>query len=137
MFRIKRARSLIHSLAHHGVSALSWLHPRLGEECKLQSVAEIVYDLLNGKIYNSEVTLSKESLMAFGGLKVNFERIASLEGIYADQLSNASICFGFKGGTWPNYCICSIESKSGKKLDVKVDSFGNKYGLLSQFQSYN
>ncbi|WP_434939010.1 hypothetical protein ACRWQN_16905 [Shewanella sp. HL-SH8] len=131
MFKVKRSRSVIHSVAHHAVSALSWLHPRLGQECLGQNVIELNFDLLNSNITNQNFVASNETKMAFNTLKSTFERIAEAEGVEVNQLVNASISFGFAKDHWPNYCCCSCTSSSGKFVSVKVDGLGNKYGLLS------
>ena len=137
MFRVKRARSVIHSVAHHGVSALSWLHPRLGEEGKAQQLQEITYDFCLSKISTDGFQASTETEKAFAALQETFERIGTAEEVFLSQLSSASITFGFCKGRWPNYCICSATSLDGKNVKVKVDGFGKKYGLLSKFQSYS
>lgn len=133
MFRVKRARSVIYSLAHHGVSALSWLHPRLGQECQKADIAEVEFDLVKGVLVADAELFSEPTLKAFGTLKKTFERIASSEGINRENFESASILFGFKKGEWPNYCVCCARG-NGKEISVKVDGFGRKYGLLSQFQ---
>lgn len=137
MFRVKRARSVIHSVAHHGVSALSGLHPRLGEESKAQKLQEITYDFCRSKIATDGFQVSTETEKALSALQETFERIGAAEEVLLSQLSNASITFGFFKGRWANYCICSVTSLDGKNVKVKVDGFGKKYGLLGKFQSYS
>lgn len=137
MFKVKRARSVVHSAAHHGVSALSWLHPRLGEECKAQNLSEVSYDLHASRITTKGFSASKETQMAFSALQSTFERIAATEKIHPVELSAVFITFGFNRGYWPNYFLCSLTSKNGKVAKIKVDGFGKKYGLLSKFQNYS
>ncbi len=137
MFRVKRARSVIHSLAHHGVSALSWLHPKLGEESKEQKIVEVTYDFCNSQVITEGFKSSNETKNAFAALQQTFERIASGEKIYLSQLNSASITFGFKQGRWPNYCICCLTSKNGNSIQVKTDGYGKKLDLLSNFKNYS
>lgn len=137
MFRIKRARSVIHGVAHHGVSALSWLHPTLGEEGKAQELKEITYDFCLSKISTEGFQPSLSTENAFSALQETFERIGAAEKVFKSELSDAYITFGFYKGRWPNYCICSVTSKNGKVVEVKVDGFGKKYGILSRFQKYS
>ena len=132
MFKVKRSRSVIHSLSHHAVSALSWLRPRLGKECSNQSVTEISFDLLNRNVLNKKIVVSNETKTAFDTLSITFERIALAEGVLLSQLTEASLSFGFSKNNWPYYCICTCTSLSGKTLEIKVDMFGNKFGLLSK-----
>ena len=82
MFKVKRARSVIHSVAHHGVSALSWLHPRLGEESKAQKVQEISYDFCLSKVTTDGFQPSEETEKAFSALQDTFERIGSTEKVF-------------------------------------------------------
>lgn len=137
MFRIKRTRSVIHSIAHHGVSALSWLHPRLGEESKVQRITEVSYDFCISKIVTQGFNASQETLNAFSTLQSTFERIAATEKVCLAQLNKAVITFGFKQACWPNYCLCCVMAKNGNEVQVKVDGFGRKYGLLGNFNNYS
>ena len=137
MFRIKRARSVIHSVAHHGVSALSWLHPKLGEEGKEQNFDEISYNFCSSKITTEGFLPSLETSNAFSSLQETFERISATEKVFISEINDANITFGFYKGAWPNYCICSLTSKNGKVVKVKVDGFGNKYNILSKFKKYS
>ncbi len=137
MYRIKRARSVIHSLAHHGVSALSWLHPRLGEECKKSEVPKVTFDLILGVITTSEFNASKETLSTYRALKVNFDRILNSENIDLSSVQSASITFGFRSDSYPSFCICKMVGIDEKEIDIKVDWCGNKYNLLSECKPYS
>jgi len=136
MFRIKRARSVIHSVAHHGVSALSWLHPRLGEECKTQGFKEIEFDLIEGNITSNAFTPSQETINAFSALKETFYKLAIGENISISDLYSTLIIFGFERGRWPSYCVITLSTVEGKKISVKVDEFGRKYGPLSKYGAH-
>ncbi len=137
MYRIKRARSVIHSLAHHGVSALSWLHPRLGEECKDSGVLEVTFDLVEGKITTKDFKASKETLCAYNALKATFEKILISESIHTGEIQSASINFGFKNSSHPYFCICTMAGFHSETINVKVDLMGEKFNLLSECRSYS
>ncbi len=124
MFKLKRCKSVIHSTAHHAVSALSWLHPELGEICTKASVRNFQYNLLNSTTYPSELELSKGKYLALSTLSDTFLKIAKSESIERDDLKSAVITFGFKSDTWPYFCEISVESICGKTLSVRVDSMG-------------
>jgi len=132
MYRIKRVRSVIHGLAHHGVSALSWLHPRLGEECNRCVETEVTFDLILGVIITDGFNASKETLSAYCALKATFERILNAECIDLSSIQNASIIFGFRSDSYPSYCICKMVGRDGKEINIRVDWCGNKYNLLSE-----
>lgn len=132
MYRIKRARSVIHSLAHHGVSALSWLHPRLGDECASSGLTEVEFDLIGEQITTKEFNGSKETLLAYNALRDTFKQILKSEKMDLSHIQSASITFGFKNESWPNFCICTIAGSDSDPIKVKVDWCGNKYNLLSE-----
>lgn len=133
MHRKKRVRSLIHSIAHHGVSALSWLHPRLGEECKSQGLGFILIDLLDGLILTEEFIASNETLLAVKELSENFKRIAKVEALEVADLAHAKLEFQFRKGRWPSSCQVDVIGTDDTALKIKVDGMGKKYGVLSEF----
>jgi hypothetical protein len=132
MYRIKRARSVIHSLAHHAVSALSFLHPRLGEECLQSGLTEVKFDLIAELITGKEFKGSKETMSAYNALKATFEQILQSEGMDLSCIKTASINFGFKKDSWPSFCICTMTGLGTEPIHIKVDWCGNKYNLLSE-----
>ena len=133
MFRLKRARSLIQSIAHHGVSALSFLHPRLGEEAKEQSLKTIEIDLLSGKAITENFVPSENTKKAVSELKEMFFKISEAEDINNDEVVKANIVFGFERGRWPSVCWASVTGNNGKVATVKVDGFGKKHHALSKY----
>ncbi len=138
MHRKKRVHSLIHSIAHHGVSALSWLHPRLGEECKSQNLGIILINLLDGLILTEEFLTSNETLLAVKELSENFKRIAKVEGIEAADLAHAKLEFQFRKGRWPSSCQIDVMGTDDTVFEIKLDGMGKKYGILSEFsQNYS
>lgn len=138
MHRKKRVRSLIHSIAHHGVSALSWLHPRLGEECKSQDLNSILINLLDGVIITQGFLASNETSLASKELSENFKRIAKVEGLDISDLVYAKIEFQFRKGSWPFACQVDVTGSDDTTFEIKVDGMGNKYGILSEFsQNYS
>ena len=138
MHRKKRVRSLIHSIAHHGVSALSWLHPRLGEECKSQDLDSMLINLLDGMIITQGVLASKETILGAKELSENFKRIAKVEGLELPDLVYAKIEFQFGKGRWPSSCQVDVTGSDDTAFEIKVDGMGNKYGILSEFsQNYS
>jgi len=133
MFRAKRARSVIHSIAHHGVSALSWLHPRLGEECTKQGYSKIEINLLEAMVSIQGFAASEETKNAITALKKTYSQIAESEEITIEELKEAKLEFGFEKGTWPSFCLAKMSDKNNKSVSVKVDGFGNKYGVPSKY----
>lgn len=133
MRRKKRMRSVIHSIAHHGVSALSWLHPRLGEECKSQNIDSILINLLDGLILNQGFLVSNETMLATKELSNNFKRIAKVEGLDISDLAYAKLEFQFKKGRWPSFCQVDVTGTDDTVFEIRVDGMGNKYGILSEF----
>ena len=132
MYRTKRARSVAHSIAHHGVSALSWLHPRLGEECIEQRITMVAFDLLTREICSENYVASRNTSSAVIALCETFAKIAKSEGIQLSEISKAEIEFSFKKGCWPQSCSASIGCADGKEVSTKLDGMGRKYNMLSE-----
>lgn len=129
MFRVKRARSLVHSIAHYGVNPRSSLHPRLGEESNAQSHATIEIDLLTGGVVTEHFSASTPTQNAVAELSKRFLPIAESEGIASDQIRSARITFEFERGYWPSICWASVTGDNNETVTTKVDGFGRKYHM--------
>ena len=128
MFRIKRLRSVSHSIAHHGVSALSWLHPRLGDECKRSNSASVEIDLLSGNFICDKSSFSNETMMASRALSKTFKDLLVVEKIDIKDIERANINFYFIRGRWPSSCEIAVVIGDGRDVYYKVDQFGNIFG---------
>ena len=128
MFRIKRLRSAAHSVAHHGVSALSFLHPRLGEECKRNNHASVEIDLLSGILLCDTSRFTHETIKASKSLSRTFKDLLIVEKIDVKDIKNAIIEFHFIRGKWPSSCEIVVAIADGRDVHCKVDQFGNMFG---------
>lgn len=126
---IKRLRSVVHSTAHHAESALSYLHPHLGELCASLEWDEIVLNLLNGAHAPAPSKTPRPVLLSTQALCQRFEDIIRSECIDKTWLSNATATFLFRGSTWPVGCIVKVKTVDGREVETAVCN-GQKKGRV-------
>ena len=120
----KRLRSVAHSIGHHGMSALSFLHPHLAEVCRAAGVRTARIDLLFGSLESPEISVPQPLALAISALSNRFSQILSSEGIDRTQLVHAIIEFRIspedKYG-WPYKCYIRLQTLDG---DLVEDAIG-------------
>ena len=99
----KRLRSVCHSLAHHTVSGLSWLHPHLAQACRAghQRVAHI--DLLAASPYPTGASEMQPLRLALQALRARLEQILASEGMALRDLATAAVAIEFTSDD-DDYC---------------------------------
>ena len=126
----KRLRSVIHSVAHHAMSGLCYVHPHLGEQCKAASVREAEVDLCAGVIRSDGLTVTEPLRRGTVALREKFVGILASEDLLPDIIESATIRFQFGGSRWPISCYAALEDENGISLDVAVSSSGRKAETL-------
>ena len=121
----KRIRSVVHSIAHHGVSGLCYLHPHLGDACKSAGIDRATIDLLDGGPASQFEQGSKSIANAADALRAKFAEILNSEAMARKDLSEASAMFLFQKGRWPSACYVKVVDKADRAFDVAVDAMGN------------
>ena len=99
----KRLRSIAHSIGHHSISSLSYVHPHLGERCGALSLSAASVNLLDGSV-SLPAPLSKFDPLALASraLHERFIRLLESERVDAATLREASIMFQFiQNNSWP------------------------------------
>jgi hypothetical protein len=129
MASIKRLNSVVHSLAHHAVSALSYLHPHLAEACEDagQTYAEI--DLMQDEPCPSRYRARKPLQLAIGELKTFYTGLLESEGFILDKIERTNLLFSFDLARYDHYCsTCTarIQTKDGKCFEKTVNYLGNE-----------
>ncbi|WP_285164472.1 hypothetical protein [Shewanella goraebulensis] len=123
----KRLKSVVQSTAHHAVSALSFVHPHLGQACEKAGLDSI-------EIYVSEAEpcparfLHIEPLrLALNSLKETFYGLVVTEGFEPQDIESAKMVFEFKHGQLDHYCsVCTVSLVSASKTyQSKVNYLGN------------
>jgi hypothetical protein len=124
---IKRLSSVCHSAAHHAVSALSYVHPHLGQACDLAGLESSSIDLLAEDIYPSLLPRLEPLVHALTSLKVRFGEMLASEGFAPNDLHRAVLHFEF-APELPDYfcrrCSALVEAANGKSFIHAVDWLG-------------
>ncbi len=123
MASIKTFAGVAHDIAHHSQSSLSWLHPHLGQACRLAGVNTAVIDLLSQQPYPASLPKLKPLELALSSLQARFWEIVELKRLSRDCIAYAQLKFFFP----PNYddysCSVSatITTSHGNVFTRKVD----------------
>ena len=134
----KRLNSVCHSIAHHAVSSLSYVHPHLRQACKAIGVPCALINLKAKepcpKVFG-HIELLRLSLAA---LREKFESILAAEGFTLADIESVDLTFYFTAEFPDDYCsICDAEiiSAAGKKYRYVVDYMGNTRAPNNALQS--
>jgi len=124
----KRLNSVCHSIAHHAVSSLSYLHPHIRQACRLSNLNVVTVHLLAENPYPHNLQHLQPLSMALASLKVKFNEILSSEGFSMTELDSATLRFEFEPKFTDDFssnCFAQIVSKSGKTYEHFVDCLGH------------
>lgn len=89
----KRLRSVCHSIAHHAVSSLSYLHPHVLRACRSAGLSHMTIQLLEPEPC-PVLFLGNESLrLSLRGLKEKLEHILASEGFAMSDIAGAELTF--------------------------------------------
>ena len=120
-----RLRSVAHSIAHHSVSGLCYLHPHLGQACKESGSDRFEIDL-RGRSSISEFERTSSAINGAAiALREKFAGILQSENMTLSDLSEAFARFHFNRVRWPSSCHVRVVSNAGRAIDVAVDQMGN------------
>lgn len=129
MASTKRLKSVAHSLAHHAVSGLSYLHPHLSEACesvgKTYTVIDLVADNPCPASFKGNVPLQ----LALQELKGFYVRLLESEGFQMDAISSTTLLFSFNLKQNCHYCstcTATIHTVTGTVFEKTVDYLGNE-----------
>ncbi len=123
----KRLNSVSHSIAHHAVSSLSYVHPHLRQAAKACARENIFINLLAAEPYPkglSEILPLKNALIS---LKLRFMEILESENFSKSELKAALLMFEFPVQYADDYCsncYSLLVSTAGKEYMAGVNYFG-------------
>lgn len=89
----KRLNSVCHSIAHHAVSGLSFIHPHVLETCRSAGVQHVSIDLLDPEPCPKEFRVVLPLLLSLRCLRTKLDEILTAEGFSLSDLSRASLTF--------------------------------------------
>lgn len=110
----------MHSTAHHAESALSYLHPHLGQLCASIDRNQIGLDLLTGALAPAPSRIPRTVKLSAQALCQRFGDILRSEHIDDSWLSEAVAEFVFYGATWPDGCIVKVKTVDGREVEAAV-----------------
>jgi hypothetical protein len=129
MASTKRLNSVAHSLAHHAVSSLSYLHPYLAEACDGMGTSYVEFDLLVPHTYPEAIVRIKPLVLSLDELRNFLRRLLNSEGFRIEDISSVLLLFSFNLERLDYYCsICTatIVTAAGKKFEKTVNYLGNE-----------
>jgi hypothetical protein len=134
----KRLKSVCHSIAHHAVSSLSYVHPHLRRACNAIGVP---CARINLKAIEPcpEVFRHIEPLrLSLSALREKFESILTAEGFTFADIESVDLTFYFTAEFPDDYCsICDAEilSAAGRTYRYVVDHMGDTRAPNNALQS--
>ncbi len=124
----KRLNSVCHSIAHHAVSALSYIHPHLRQACNSSRMSCALIDLNTNEPCPDVFKHIEPLQLSLSALRKKFITILTAEGFNLSDIKSIYLMFYFTDEFPDDYCsICDAEimSVNGKKYLYVVDYMGN------------
>jgi hypothetical protein len=123
----KRLSSVCHSVAHHAVSGLSYLHPHLKRACRANGLSEVSLDLISDLPLPASLVASEELHLAVASLRARFAQILESEGFALTDLRTAWLLFKFPGyrDDYCSGCHARLVSQNGREFMSAVNYLGN------------
>lgn len=127
MSRRKRLRSVCHSIAHHAVSGLSYVHPHVLRACRDANIESMEVNLLDVDPCPFQFKGIEPLRLSLQGLREKLESILAAESFSISDLTIATLSFKPDPGK-DNYCsICHamLKSRDQEPIEYIVDYLGN------------
>lgn len=124
----KRLNSVVQSIAHHSVGALSFVHPHLGQACEEQGLDSVSVALLADYACPAEFIGNQSLTLALSSLSETLSNLLIKEGFDPRDIKCAMLTFEFQHGKLDHYCsTCTAEltSPKGKIYQSRVNYLGN------------
>ena len=99
-----------HNIAHHSQSSLSWLHPHMGQACRLAGVSIAEIELLEEHPYPILLPKHKPLQLALHALQAKFWEILEQQGISRTDVNSVHLTFGFLPSRPDDY-MCSVNAR--------------------------
>jgi hypothetical protein len=123
----KRLSSVSHSIAHHAVSGLSYVHPHLRQAAKARAEETVFINLLADEPCPQRFSQIMPLKTALNSLKLRFLEILKSEGFSSMELNAAVLMFEFPENYAADYCSnCHslLTHKTGKNYLHAVNYMG-------------
>ena len=123
----KRLSSVCHSIAHHAVSGLSYVHPHLRQACRMADENSVLIDLCNSNPYPENLRTNQPLEQALLSLQSRFFEILKAEGFTPNDIQAAKLFFEFNPEFPADYCCnchATLISATGKQFAHAVNYNG-------------
>jgi hypothetical protein len=128
---MKRLRSVVHSIAHHAISGLCYVHPHLGQARKRLGVKDASVDLLRPEISLVIDPIPREIALSTEALRERFAALIAGERLNIAEIKSAEAVFVYRGTcTWPDACYVQVETIEGKRIEDAVGHDGRRAQIL-------
>lgn len=124
----KRLNSICHSIAHHAVSGISYIHPHVLQACRAAGLTQMVVSLLDSEPCPESFRGIEPLRLSLRGLRMRFEEILAAEGFSVTDLTEASLTFSPDPQFSDDYCtICHshLTSSMGRSYEHTIDCLGH------------
>lgn len=128
----KRLNSVCHSVAHHAVSGLSYIHPHVLATCRSAGVEQMDIDLLDREPCPPQFRDIEPLRLSLRALREKFESVLASEGFSIADLSRAQLTFSRDSAFSDDYCsVCraKLTSKAGRDYEHLVDCLGRERAI--------
>lgn len=122
----KRYKSITHSIAHHAVSGLSFVHPHLGKACEEVNAKDVAIDLLAEEPCPNEFIHLKPLRLSLTTLKNTFIELLEKEGFSVQDVKEAVLTFSFYPHLdhYCSRCFAHLVSTDGDVFEQTVNFTG-------------
>lgn len=124
----KRLRSVVHSLAHHAASSLSYLHPHLGHATEKAGRSEVEVDLLGNTVVPEGLKHTKPMELSLSALRERFAQMLASEQFNLGDLAESRLLFEFRADFsdyWPTKVNALLKPNAGKCVVSAVNLMGD------------
>jgi hypothetical protein len=124
----KRLASVCHSIAHHAVSGVSFVHPHLRQALRAAGEKTVVVDLLRDDTCPPALRDNRNLATALRSLHARFLDILRSEGFSREDLQEAKLLFEFTPLHPDDHCSnghAKLTAADGRTYLAAVDFMGN------------
>lgn len=122
------------------VSGMSYLHPHLRAACRLYSIQEVSFSILNGQEPVFTFTANRPLLLAIQSLKDWFFELLRVEKMDSSEIEDAVLMFYFPEGIPDSdfcaHCRVTISTKQKVMVVREVDYLGNRVVLNKRIENH-
>ena len=122
----KHLSSVCHSIAHHSVSGVSFVHPHVLAACRAAGLDHMSVNLIDTEPCPERFRDIEPLRLSLAGLKTKLEAILSAEGFSMADLSSARLTFtpAFNDSDYCSVCRATLTSAAGRTYEHVVDYLG-------------